>query len=80
VTCDDDQVAMSADGVEEVAVVGKGGKKLCQASRQAGRPATELPSVSVKVWSDVIRAVRPSMSCRVMVSLNCTAIAAGSVF
>jgi hypothetical protein len=79
VTCDDDQVAMSADGVEEVAVVGKGGEEALPGISAGWPAATELPSVSVKVWSDVIRAVRPSMSCRVMVSLNCTAIAAGSV-
>jgi hypothetical protein len=40
VTCDDDRVAMSADGVEEVAVVGKGGEEALPGI-SAGWPASD---------------------------------------
>jgi hypothetical protein len=59
VTCDDDQVATSADGVEDIAVVGNG----CEEA---------LPGIAAG-WPEL------SMSCRVMASLNRTAIAARSV-
>lgn len=39
-TCDDDRVAMSADGVEEVAVVGKGGEEALPGI-SAGWPASD---------------------------------------